>query len=200
MLVAIQLILLGHGQLLGSHEVERGVEVAHGHQQRVHGAAILQVAYHVDVQPVEGALRLVDAVEVEHALRGMLVGAVAGVDDGHGAHLGGILRCALDIVAHHYHVGIVGHHHDSVFQRLALCPTGHLRVGKPYHAGAKAVGRRLKREARAGAGFKEEGGYHATFQQLAVGMFLKFADHLNHVENLLARQVGNGYEIVLVHL
>ena len=67
-LVAVDLVLLGHLQLLGSDEVEGGVEVAHGHQQGVDGAPVLQVAYHIYIKVLERPLGLVDAVEVEHAL------------------------------------------------------------------------------------------------------------------------------------
>ena len=199
-LLAVELVLLGHGQLLGGHEVEGGVEVAHGHQQRVDGAPVFQVAHQIDVQVLQRALRLVDGVEVEHALRGMLVGTVAGIDDGHGGHLGGILRGTLDVVAHHDDVGIVGDHQDGVFQGLALCAAGDLWVGKADDAGTKAVGCRLKRKTGAGGRFKEQGGHHLALQQFAVGVTFKLLCHLNHVENFLSSEVGNRYKIMLFHL
>ena len=97
-----------------------GVEVPHGHQQGVYGTAVFQIAYQVDVQVLQRTLRLVDGVEVEHRLRGMLVGSVSGIDDGHCGHLAGIACSSFQIVAHHDDVGIVAHHLDGVFQRLAL--------------------------------------------------------------------------------
>ena len=197
--LAVEFVLLGHLKLLGRHEVERGVEVAHGHEQRVDGAAILQVAHHVDVQVLERALGLVDAVQVEHALRGVLVGTVAGVDDGHGGHLGGVDGCSLDVVAHDDDVGIVGHHQDGIFQRLALGAAGNLRVGKADDARPQAVGGCFKRKSGAGAGFKEEGGDDLALEQFTVGMPLKLFCHLNHVEDLLACEIGNGDKIMLFH-
>ena len=86
-LAAVDFILLGHGQLGRRNEVKRRVEVAHGHDERMHCAAVFQVTYQIDVKIVECALSLKDRVEVEQTLRGMHVGTVAGVDDGHGGHL-----------------------------------------------------------------------------------------------------------------
>ena len=43
-----------------------------------------------DVEVFEGALGFADRVEVEHALSGVLVGTISGVDDGHGGHFGGV--------------------------------------------------------------------------------------------------------------
>ena len=105
--VAIELIFLRHGQLLGSDEMERRVEVAHGHQQRVHRTAVFQVAHQIDVQILERSLGLIDRIEVKHTLRRMLVGTVAGIDDGDGGYLRGIDCCSLDVVAHHNDVSIV---------------------------------------------------------------------------------------------
>ena len=63
------------------------------------------------------------------------MGAVTGIHDGDGAYLRCVLCCSLDEMAHHDDVGIVGHHQDSVFQRLALRAAGYLWVGKAYDTG-----------------------------------------------------------------
>ena len=119
-LLAVYLVLGGHGQLLGCDEVELGVEVAHGHEQRVHRASILEVSHEVYVEVFQRALCLVYGVQVEHRLRGVLVGTVAGVDDGYRRYFAGVACSALEVVAHHDEVGIVAHHHDGVFEALAL--------------------------------------------------------------------------------
>ena len=100
--------------------MERGVEVAHGHDKRVDGTTVFQVAHEIDVEVLESALCLVDAVKVEKALRGVHVRAVAGVDDRHGRDFRGILRGAFNEVAHHDDVGIVAHHEDGVLESLAF--------------------------------------------------------------------------------
>ena len=38
--LAVELILVGHGQLFGRDEMERGVEMAHGHDERVYRSAV----------------------------------------------------------------------------------------------------------------------------------------------------------------
>ena len=48
-LAAVNFVFFGHPQLVGSDEVESGVEVAHGHQQGVDGAAIFEVTHKIDV-------------------------------------------------------------------------------------------------------------------------------------------------------
>ena len=106
-LLAVELILAGHGKLLGGNKVECGVEMAHGHDERVHGAPVFQVAYKENVEVVESSLGLVDGIQVEHTLRWVLVCAVARIDDGHRGYFAGVLCCTLDVVAHDNGVGIV---------------------------------------------------------------------------------------------
>ena len=66
--LAVEFVFFRHFQLIGSDEVESGVEVTHGHQQGVDGTSVLQVAYQKNVQVFQRALCLVDGVEVEHGL------------------------------------------------------------------------------------------------------------------------------------
>ena len=68
MVFAIELILIGHGQLFGCNEVESGVEMAHGHDERVHRSTVFEVAHKVNVEVFERSLRLIYGVKVEHAL------------------------------------------------------------------------------------------------------------------------------------
>lgn len=143
-LAAVPLPVLGHGELFGGDEVEGGGEVPHGREHGVDGAAVFEVAHEVDVEVVQRALGLVDGVEVEHGLRGVLVGPVSGVHDGHGGDLRGVAGGALEVVAHDDEVCVVGYHDDGVFQRLALGAAGDLRVGEADDARPEAVGRRLE--------------------------------------------------------
>ena len=41
-------VFAGHAELVAGHEVKRGAEVAHGHEQRMDGASVFQVANHGD--------------------------------------------------------------------------------------------------------------------------------------------------------
>ena len=90
--------------------------MAHGHQQGVDGTAILQVADQEDIQILQRALRLVDGVEVEHRLRGMLVGSVSGIDNGHRGDFAGISCGTFQKMAHYDDVGVIAYHHDGIFQ------------------------------------------------------------------------------------
>ena len=56
----------------------------HGHDKRVHRTSVFQIANEADFQVLERALRFQDGVKIEQRLRRMLIGSVAGVDDGHG--------------------------------------------------------------------------------------------------------------------
>ena len=192
LLAAVGFEFLGHREFFGGDEMESRVEMAHGHNERMHRAPVLQVAHKENVQVVEFALRLVDAVKVEQGLRGVLVCAVAGVDHGHGRHFRGIFRRAFEIMAHHNDIGVIAHHHNGVFERLALRGTGHLGVGKADDFRAEAVGCRFKGEAGARGGFKKESGYDTSVQKFAVGTFLKFLPHADKIEDFFLGEVGNG--------
>ena len=43
--MAVLLIELRHGKLIGRNEMERGIEMAHGHEQAMYRAPIFEVAY-----------------------------------------------------------------------------------------------------------------------------------------------------------
>ena len=162
--LAIELVFVGHGQFLRRNEMERGVEMTHGHDERVHGASVFQVTHQIDVEILQCALRLIDGVEVEHTLRGMPVGTVAGVDDGYGCYLAGILGCSFDVMAHGNHVGIVADHEDGVLERFALCSTGNLWVGKTDDTGTESVGCRFETQACAGGWFEGKCCHHFSLK------------------------------------
>ena len=126
----------------------------------------------------------------------MHVCTVSGVDYRHGRYLAGVLGSPLDVVAHHYHVGVVGHHKYRVFQRLAF---GHARgfgVGETNDFGTQSVGRCLEAESCARGRLKKQCCNDFTLEQLSVGMFLKFLRQLYHIHDFVFRQVGNCYKIV----
>ena len=120
MLFAVELILLWHGEFLRCDEMKSGVEMAHGHNEGVDGAAVFEIAHHINVQVLKRTLGLVDGIKVEQALGWMLVGTVASVDNGHGGYFAGVLCGTFNVVPHGDDVGIVGNHQDGVFQGLAL--------------------------------------------------------------------------------
>ena len=197
--LAVEFVLLGHGQFLGSNEVERGVEVAHGRYERVNGASVLQVAYQIDVEVFQCALCLVDGIKVQKALRGVHVCTVSGIDDRHGSHLARILCRTLYIVAHGNDVGIVAHHEDGVLERLALRRAGGLGIGETDDARTKSVGCGLEAELGTGGGFEEKSCHDLSFQQFPVGMLFKLLRHLQQVHEFFLGEVGNRYKVMSFH-
>ena len=199
LLAAIHLVVLRHCQLIGCDEVEGRAEVPHGRQEAVDRAAVLEVAHKVDVQVLQRALRLVDGVEVEHRLTGMLIGTVSRIDDGHRRHLAGILGCTFQIMTHDDDVGIVRYHHYRVLQRLTLRAARHLRVCKADDLRTKTIGCRLEAETSTRAWLKEQGGNYSSLEQATVGVLLKLLRHADEVLYLLSRMVGYSYKTSIFH-
>ena len=194
MLAAILLVFVRHGQFGGSDEVECGVEMAHGHDERVHGTSVFEVADQVNVQVVECALRLHHGVEVEQRLRRVLVCSVAGIDHRYRREFTRIERRSFEIVAHHDHIAVVCHHHNRVFEGFALCRRRHFGVGKSDDARPESVRGRLKRKACARAGLEKQGGDNAPVEELAVGTQFKFVRHLHEIQDFLAREVRDTHQ------
>ena len=59
-LAAVDFVFLRHCQLLRRYEVECRVEVAHGGDERVYGASVLQVTHKINIKVFESALCFVD--------------------------------------------------------------------------------------------------------------------------------------------
>ena len=144
MLLAIKLVFIGHRQFFGRNEMEGGIEVAHGHNQRVYGTTVFQITNQIDVQVFQRSLRLVDRIEVKHTLGRMLVSSVARIDNGNVGNFRGILGCTFYIMAHHDDIGIVGNHRDGVFQRFTFRTTGNFGVGKSDNSCTKSVSSSLE--------------------------------------------------------
>ena len=114
-----------------------------------------------------------DGQEVRQRLRRMAVGAVPGVDDGHGRHFRGIQLGAFDMVSHGDHVGEAAHHADGVLHALALGDGAAAGIGETEHVAAEFHHGGSEAQPRTGAGLIEEGGEflvgHAALVAFAVG-------------------------------
>ena len=114
-----------------------------------------------------------DRQEVRQGLRGMAVGAVTGIDDGHGRYFRGIELCTLDVVAHGDDVGEAAHHADGVLHAFALGDGTAAGVGEAEHVAAEFHHGGGEAQPGAGAGLIEEGGEflvrHAALVTFAVG-------------------------------
>ena len=83
----------GDGGDLAAHDLQ-------GRDEAAAHTGVPDVADDADLQAVETALGLPDGVQVEQGLRGMLMLAVACVDDVDAGHVGDLARHAGVLVAH----------------------------------------------------------------------------------------------------
>lgn len=135
-------------------------------RERVHGAAVLQVAHQRHRGARHAAQLAVDRAKVEQRLRGMLAHAVARVEEGHGARRGGLRGGALCGVAQHHHLAVARERAHAVAQRLPLCRGGgglrHLQ-----HRAAQALHGRRKGARGARGGLVKHVGQHAVRKERA---------------------------------
>ena len=104
------------------------------------------------------------------------------------------------MLAHYDDISIVGHHHDSVFQRFPLCPAGHLGVSESDDSSPQPIGGSLKTKACACAGLEEKCSHYFAFQYFAVRVFLELFCHLDQIKKFLFRVVSNGNQTAIFHM
>ena len=160
-----------HLDHLGRDEAQVDAGIVRQQQgQRPGGAAIPEVTAEHDVEPLDAPQLVLDGVEVEQRLGGMLAGTVAGVDDRHRADRGGAGRRAGLVVAEHDDVGVGGRHANGVLEGLPLDDAGELPGGLgPDHRAPQAEHRGLEGEPRPRARLVEEGGHDPAGQPLVPG-------------------------------
>ena len=90
----------------------------------MHSSAVLEVAYHGYVHAIYLSIVreqfLLDSVEIEESLRGMLVRAVTTVDNWHTTGLGKFANRAHLRVAHYYYIAVSAYNSGGVIERLAF--------------------------------------------------------------------------------
>ena len=151
--------IIGHTQLFRADEHEADVFAAgHGLDEGVDGAAELQIAAQADGQIVQTAHPGADGHQVGHGLGGVLVAAVARVDDRDAGVAAGAQGRTFFRVAHGHDVGVAGDHADGVGNAFALGGTGNVLTRKTQHMAAQVQHGRLKGEAGAGGRLVEQGG------------------------------------------
>ena len=133
-----------------------GAEPLEGDQVGAGDAAVEDVADDPDLAAVEGAEAAAQGVDVEQRLAGVLVLAVAGVDDRGtgpaGDHLG---RAGVGVADHDRGRVVGGQGGDRVLQRLALVDRGAGRLDRDQ-VGGEPLGGELEGAAGAGARLVEE--------------------------------------------
>ena len=147
--------VFGHGEAGRGDEGEFAVPAFEGLAEGVDGAAVFEVTRHGDFEVVQTALGFINGNEVEQGLAGVLVGAVAGVDDGDFGKLGGHARGAVFGVALDDGVGVAGDDAGGVGEGFAFFRAGVRAVGEADDFAAQALYGGFKRQARAGGGFEK---------------------------------------------
>ena len=194
LLERLVLHVAGKLELLGGDEndLDAGV-AAQGADEGVDGAAELEVAAEADGQVIEAALFAVDGEKVGQRLGGVVVTAVARVDDGDLRVHGGDQRRALLGVTHGDDVSIAADSAHRVGNALAL-GGGRAACGREaQHLAAKTEHRGLKAQARAGRGLKEERCEDLAVALVCVGVGVvdDVVGRGDHIVDLLGGQLQN---------
>ena len=184
--------VLGDTQFFGGDEDEAdALVVAEEFDEGVHGAAELEVTaetvgfvLHVAAQPLDGE-------NVGEGLRGVLVAAVAGVDQRHVDVVAGQTRGALFGMAHGRDVGVAFHGAQRVGDALALRGGRGRGLGETDDLSAQAQHGRLEAQARACARLIKKSCQDLAFATLTV--LRRIGDDLvSQIENFaefLAREI-----------
>ena len=187
-----------HCQHLGRNEVEAGTKQAQRLGERVHGAAIFQVADERHLEAIESALGFIQGEEIQQGLCWVLVGTIPGVDHRNPRELrrqsgGPFLRMADD-----EGIGVGGDDADRVGQGFSLLgQRGIARVGKADHRAPQALRRRFERQPSTSGSLEETAGDQLVTEQVVAWLGLELAGGLHYQFQLGARQIGDGDDVLL---
>ena len=149
--------VIGDPQLVGRDEYKANARIAgHGFNQGVDGAAEFEIAAEADGHVAEPLFQRADRHEVCQCLCGMLVAAVAAVDDG---DAGGLFRdhgSALFGMTDGSDICKAGDGADGIRYALAFGDRGAVRVRKSHGGSAHIQHGCLGAQPCAGRGFVEE--------------------------------------------
>ena len=148
--------LLLHLQCVGGDAVDLDVVVPQRLEEAVDGSSVLQVAHHTDGESVDAALGVLDAVEVQHGLGGVLLGAAASVDVEYTAYLDCAQGGVVVGVPHDDDVPVVHHCACGILEALAILGAAGHGVGHGSDVPAEPEHGGLEAEACPGAGLEEE--------------------------------------------
>ena len=138
------------------------------------GASKLQVAAQTDGHVIQTALQTVDGHQVGQGLSGVLMAAVACIDDRNGGVHRGDHRRTLFRMTHGGDVRKAADDADGVGDAFALGGGGRIGRGKADDAAAQLQHGRLKAQAGAGAWLIEQG--RELFALADCGVFVRMLD------------------------
>ena len=162
-------------ELFGGDQHEAvALVAAHGGYQGVHGAPVEQVAADAYLEAAHVAFFAVYGKDVGQRLCGVVVAAVAGVDDRNRGRLGHYPGGARQVVPYGADVRVAAYHAGRVRKRFALGKGRACGSADGYDAASELVHGRLEGKARARGGLKEQRGQLFAFA--AFGVVLRFCD------------------------
>jgi hypothetical protein len=172
-------------QCLGSNELNLDVVVSEKVHQRVHRSAVEKITNEGDGQALNSTQLLTDGEEIEERLCGVLLAAVATVDDRHGTVLLGNVDAALLRVTEDDGITVASQGTEGILEGLTLL-NGRVLGGNGDGATTKTLHSSIERSRGAGRGFVEERGQDAASENVQDTLTLNTKTHL----------LGNGEEKV----
>ncbi len=159
----------------------------------MHRAPELEVTAETDGEVFEAAHLAVDGQKVGECLRGVVVAAVACVDDGHERVHGRHQRRALLGVAHGDDIAVTAHGAHGIRHALALGSGRAFRLREAEHLAAEGEHRALKAQTGAGGGLKKEGREDLAVALVCVfgGMVDDVAGGIHQLHDLLLGELQN---------
>ncbi len=151
--------MLGHAEARAGAEEDVRPEPRQGEDERVRRPAVFQVPPEGDLQSLDAVPLLEERIEVAEGLGGMLVAAVAGVDDRYAGVVGDDLGGAFPRVADDDDVGVAADYPGGIGDAFALGQGAGADVRGGDDAAAEPVHGGLEGEARAGARLEEKAGH-----------------------------------------
>src|SRR5690554_2223953 len=166
----------------------------------MHGTAVLEIAGQEDMGVAEllaqpGEL-LVDGVEIEQRLAGVLAGTIAAVDHRYMGGCGKLGHRALVRMAHHDGIAVTAHYPAGVVERFALGHRGEGKAGGVAYTAAESAKGSVETDPGGGTGFEEEVAEYRAFQHTgylaAAGDGLHARSDMHQVVDAVAGQGIDG--------
>ena len=143
---------------MGAHAMQR-------RNKRTAHAGMGDIAYDANLQAFERALFLPDGVQVQKSLGGMLMLAVARIDNRSVGVLRNHVRGARALVAHHEHVDFHGIKRSNGVDKAFALHRRRSAAACVQGITGKALFRKLERTARTGGRLKEQVAYRFATQR-----------------------------------
>ena len=163
------------------------------------GPAVFQVSHHGHLLPFQFAPLLLDGVEIEKGLGGVLARPVAAVEHRDLHRIGHDLGPADLGLSHHDAIHIALHRAGGIGQALTLGRRRAFRVRHGDGLGAQSLDCGLKGEPRPGGGLQKDHRHHLVRQEIghmpSPAKLLHLGGHLHDFEDIPLAQILRGKDV-----